>query len=69
MDEIMAQLKKPLPLGVKATVFMPYEVGDYSVYIHENLAGVYQIGIINNKGDTYRSKEILASSEGKYCVF
>lgn len=69
MDEIMVQLKEPLPLGVEATVFMPYEVGDYSVYIHENLDGVYQIGIINDKGDTYRSKEILASSEGSIVYF
>ena len=66
MDEIIAQLK---PLGVETAEFMPYEVGDYSIYIHENLNGIYQIGIFNDKGNTYISKEILASSEGSIVYF
>lgn len=58
-----------IPFGAEATIFRPLEVGDYSIYICDNLDGLYQIGININGGKTYISKEILASSEGSVVYF
>jgi hypothetical protein len=68
-DGILSQINNPLPLGAKADVFMPYEVGDYSIYVHENLDGLYQIGIYGDGYKCYRSKEIITSSEGSIVYF
>ena len=59
---------------VYSTVFMPYEVGDYSIYVHENLEGILQVGIIAEKPQdnpiyTYWTKEIVASPEGSILYF
>jgi hypothetical protein len=48
---------------------MPYEVGEYSMYIYENLSDICKIGIITGDGRKYISKEILASSDGSIIYF
>lgn len=56
-----------------STVFMPYEVGEYSIYVHENLEGILQVGITaeeqNNALYTYWTKEIVASPDGSILYF
>lgn len=67
VDEVVKQLP-PVPFGAVHIIFEPKEVGDYSIYINENLDGILQIGILND-GKWYVSKEILSSSEGSVMYF
>ena len=57
-----------------STVFMPYEVGEYSIYVHENLEGILQVGITAEKPQdnsiyTYWTKEIVPSPKGSILYF
>lgn len=68
VNEIVMQMNPPIPFGAKHVVFRPNEVGDYSIYIKENLDGILQIGILSEE-KWYVSKEILSSSEGSVVYF
>jgi hypothetical protein len=68
-DGATKQFVESVPFGAEFTTFMPHEVGDYSIYVHRNLDGLYQIGINSNNGKTYISKEILTSSKGSVVYF
>ena len=68
VNEIVMQMNPPIPFGARHVVFRPNEVGDYSIYIKENLDGILQIGILS-EGKWYVSKEILSSSEGSVVYF
>ena len=49
-------------------VILPCEVGEYSIFIKDNLEGISQVSVDNGTRE-YLSKEILASPEGSVIYF
>lgn len=67
---ILDQLKVDIvPSWAEHTVFMPYEVGEYSIFIKEDLEGIIEVGIYNDAHTQFRTEEIVSSSEGSILYF
>lgn len=53
----------------ESTVFMPYEVGEYSMFIKEDLVDTKQVGLYNDVGTLFKTKEIVSTPEGSILYF
>ena len=53
---------------IYSTVFMPYEVGDYSIFVKENLTPYFRV-LVYSGLHWWESKELLSSESGTIIYF
>lgn len=68
-DGVLEQIKNIIPYNAKPAVFIPYEVGEYSMIIKEDLGDTKQVGLYNDTGTLFKTKEIVSTPESSILYF